>query len=102
MWVPLFCTFLDGGHDFVSRLHGATITTLPCRPSEYLRRQVRIAAFAYERPDRLSASVGDLFMACSDWPHSEGTADPVTDLEALGPLPAGFRGGNVDRLLRRV
>jgi hypothetical protein len=101
VWVPLFCMFLDGGHDFVSRLHGATITALPCRPSEYLRRQVRVAAFSYERPDRLSASVGDLFMACSDWPHSEGTASPAAELEALGPLPAGFRGGNVDWLLRR-
>ncbi|HLM16993.1 MAG TPA: hypothetical protein VK549_04160, partial [Acidimicrobiia bacterium] len=46
--------------------------------------QVRVAAFSYEQPDRLAAQAGDLFMLCSDYPHSEGTDTPRADYEARG------------------
>lgn len=79
VWLPMFLQYLDGGYDFHRRLHGKAIVDLDLRPSEYLRRHVRVAAFSYERPDRLAERVGDLFMCCSDYPHSEGTARPVED-----------------------
>lgn len=98
VWVPMFLTFLDGGHDFIGRLHGRTTATLSLRPSEYVRRQVRVAAFSYERPDHLARRAGELFMGCSDWPHSEGTATPAQDYDAIGSSEA-LCGDNVAWLL---
>ena len=49
------------------------------RPSEYFRRQVRVSSFSYELPARLIRQTGDLYMCCSDYPHSEGTATPLAD-----------------------
>ena len=78
---------LDGAFDFTSRLNGRPLAELARRPSEYFRRQVRVASFSYEQPARLTAEAGDLFMCCSDYPHSEGTADPLADYRAAGCLP---------------
>jgi predicted TIM-barrel fold metal-dependent hydrolase len=106
IWVPLFCLYLDGGYDFHRRQNGRPIVELDRRPSEILRDHVRIAAFSYERPDRLTRRSGDLFMACSDYPHAEGTATPMEDYAALGgdagdPRRAhGLYGGNLRWLLR--
>jgi predicted TIM-barrel fold metal-dependent hydrolase len=83
VWLPMFLMYLDGGVRFVTRLHGKAVADMPLAPSEYVRRQVRVAAFAYERPERLIERVGDLFMCCSDYPHSEGTAHPLDDYRAL-------------------
>jgi predicted TIM-barrel fold metal-dependent hydrolase len=84
VWVPLFLMMLDGAWDFTARLNGRTLADLAHRPSEYFARQVRVAAFSYEQPARLAAKSGDLFMACSDFPHSEGTADPLSGYRAAG------------------
>jgi predicted TIM-barrel fold metal-dependent hydrolase len=95
VWLPQFLMYLDGGVRFVTRLHGKAITELPLAPSEYVRRHVRVAAFSYERPERLIQKVGDLFMCCSDYPHSEGTAQPLDDYRALDDTtsdPAAARG----------
>lgn len=105
LWVPLFLLMLDGGFDFHARFNGEPLTRMELRPSEYVRRQVRVAAFSYESPDRLEAKVGDMFMACSDYPHSEGTATPLADYERScrrGGTPAaapGLFGGNATWLL---
>lgn len=85
VWVPLFLLTLDGGFDFHARFNGAPLADLPFRPSEYVRRQVRIAAFAYEAPDRLQRQAGELFMFCSDYPHSEGTDDALGDYARMCP-----------------
>ena len=103
VWVPLFMMMLDGGYDFTSRFNGAPLRPLAERPSDYLQRQMRVAAFSYERPDRLTARAGDLFMACSDYPHGEGTATPVEDYARVGLTPdsaPGLFGGNLGFLLR--
>jgi hypothetical protein len=73
------------------------------RPSEHFRRSVRVAAFSYEDPARLAARSADLFMCCSDYPHSEGTASPVADYERAECRPeaaAGLFGDNIRFLLR--
>ena len=107
VWVPLFLMMLDGGHDFVSRLNGRPHVLLDEKPSEYFRRQVRVSSFAYELPSRLIAQTGELFMCCSDYPHSEGTAQPLPDYLApgrhgIGPEDhASFFSENVDLLLGR-
>jgi predicted TIM-barrel fold metal-dependent hydrolase len=106
IWVPLFLLTLDGGFDFHAKFNGAPIAELSKRPSDYIRDQVRVAAFAYEAPDRLEAKAGELFMFCSDYPHSEGTDDALGDYARMAPrtpgpdaAPALF-GGNAAWLFR--
>jgi hypothetical protein len=104
IWVPMFLLMLDGGWEFTSRLNGRPTVPLELRPSEYFRRQVRVSSFSYEAPARLTARAGDLFMCCSDYPHSEGTASPLADYATMGSEPgtdatAGLFHANVDLLL---
>lgn len=105
-WVPLFLMYLDGGVHFTTRLTGTQLP-LDGAPSDAIRSHVRIAAFSYERPDMLAQRSGDLFMGCSDWPHSEGTATPLADYGAMDSksgtktLPDGLLSQNVSWLLRR-
>lgn len=94
-WVPHFLMMLDGGYEFTRRINGRPPVELDRIPSDYFRRQVRVAAFSYEDPARLAGQAGDLFMACSDYPHAEGTDQPLADYATaqLTPdsAPALFR-----------
>jgi predicted TIM-barrel fold metal-dependent hydrolase len=109
VWVPLYLMMLDGGTSFVRRLNGRSPTDLELAPSEYFRRQVRVSSFAYELPVNITRQLGgsDLLMCCSDYPHSEGTADPLADYAGKGKFsmtPAdapGFFGDNAALLLGR-
>ena len=97
VWVPLYLMMLDGGVDFTTRLNGAPPAALSLRPSEYFLRQVRVSSFAYELPANLRAQLGgaELLMCCSDYPHSEGTADPLGDYgrgHTYGLTPADWPG----------
>lgn len=92
IWVPQFLLMLDGGIEFTSRLNGRPVTPLKRRPSEYFLEHVRVSSFSYEDPRRLTAKSGDVFMLCSDYPHSEGTATPVSDYERAGCLPGDLPG----------
>ena len=102
-WVPLHLQMMDGGYRHTARFNGES-TGLSLMPSEYFRRQVRIAAFSYEMPKRLTAFSGDIFMACSDYPHTEGTFDALEDYKASGLVPdeetTRFFGANAAYLLR--
>jgi predicted TIM-barrel fold metal-dependent hydrolase len=101
-WVPLHLQLMDGARRFTARFNGEA-TQLALTPSDYFRRQVRVAAFPVEQPRLLTERSGDLFMACSDYPHTEGTATPLADYEGVGALPEaspGFFGDNVAFLLR--
>ena len=87
IWVPMFLLMLDGAVAFTTRLNGRPVCELELSPSEYFRRQVRVAAFSYEQPDRLRARSDSIFMCCSDYPHSEGTASILADYHAIGSDP---------------
>jgi hypothetical protein len=105
VWVPMYLMMLDGGHDFTTKLNGRPIAELTLRPSEYFRRQVRVSSFAYELPGRLIRQTGDLYMCCSDYPHSEGTRTPLADYtgSAIPVRPEDAPGlfhDNVSMLLR--
>jgi len=107
IWVPMFLMMLDGGTAFTTRLNGRPVYPLRMPPSEYFRRQVRVSSFSYELPGRLIAQTGDLYMCCSDYPHSEGTATPLADYEGsakpVRPADApGLFGANVAHLLERA
>jgi hypothetical protein len=55
-------------------------------------------------PAKLTAQAGDLFMACSDYPHSEGTTDPIAGYTGARCDPArdaGLFHDNVGLLLGR-
>lgn len=96
VWLPQFLLYLDGGFDFHARFNGEPLTKLALKPSEYLRRQVRVAVFAMEGPRHLIDQVGeDLLMYCSDWPHAEGIARPVDDFVAQA---GGVSGRAADQL----
>ena len=101
--VPQHLQMMDGGYRHTARFNGES-TELSLMPSEYFLRQVRVAAFSYEQPRRLMTSSGDIFMACSDYPHTEGTLTAIDDYAATGLVPeedsAGFFGGNAAFLLR--
>lgn len=104
IWVPQYLLMLDGGWEFTSVLNGQVPTKLDLRPSEYFQHQVRVSSFSYEQPARLSAKAGDLFMCCSDYPHSEGTATPVEDYARGGGSPEcapGLFHDNIAALLGR-
>lgn len=107
-WVPMFLMYLDGGLDFTSRFDGmARRPQLEMKPSEYVTRQVRVAAFPYENPAKLIHQVGEeMFMYCSDWPHAEGLARPVVDYDQQAGVIEGVAGqrlyaGNLESLLNR-
>jgi predicted TIM-barrel fold metal-dependent hydrolase len=81
-WFPTFLLHLDGASDFYTARHGRPLRTLAERPSDYVLRQVRVAALSYEGPAPLVEQVGeDTFMFGSDWPHAEGIAEPRADYE---------------------
>ena len=102
IWVPQFLLMLDGGTEFTNRLNGRPVTPLRHRPSDYFLEHVKVSSFSYEDPRRLTARTGDVFMLCSDFPHSEGTANPVADYERANcsaeDLPGLFH-GNIESLL---
>jgi predicted TIM-barrel fold metal-dependent hydrolase len=102
-WVPQHLQMMDGGYRHTARFNGES-TELRLMPSEYFLRQVRVAAFSYEVPQQLIKGAGDIFMACSDYPHTEGTMTALEDYAAAGLKPeqstAGFFGGNASFLLR--
>lgn len=102
VWVPQFLMMLDGASDFTARLNGRHVAELRERPSDYFLDRVKVSSFSYEDPRRLTAKSGDVFMFCSDYPHSEGTATPVADYRRLGcsedTLPGLFH-ANLEALL---
>ncbi len=108
IWVPMYLMMLDGAAAFTRRINGSEPAKLPLLPSDYFRRQVRVSSFAYESPASIRQQLGgdDLLMCCSDYPHSEGTATPITDYTAGASVrpdeaPGLFR-DNVAFLLRRT
>ncbi|HEX2381177.1 MAG TPA: amidohydrolase family protein [Acidimicrobiales bacterium] len=102
IWVPQFLLMIDGAHDFTAKLNGKSLIDLPKRPSEYFLERVRVSSFAYENPRRLTARGGDVFMLCSDFPHSEGTADPLAAYAQAGCTPSEYAGlfhANIEALI---
>ena len=87
-WVGPFLLKLDSGFDFHARYNGRPLADIGERPSEFVRRQVRVAVSCFEDPLRLMNEVGDnTFMFSSDYPHAEGITQPVTDFErVVGPI----------------
>jgi predicted TIM-barrel fold metal-dependent hydrolase len=80
-WVPAFLRQMDMG----ARSFGRTdpyLQALSAKPSEIIRRQVKFTPFPGEDAGYLIRDSGaDLYMFSSDYPHPEGTNDPIGRFE---------------------
>ncbi|MGD8863451.1 MAG: amidohydrolase family protein [Myxococcales bacterium] len=80
-WVPEFLRTLDMSQKIFKRTDPA-VKALPMRASEYIRRHVRFTPFPGEDVGRMIRDAGpELFLFSSDYPHPEGTDDPIGRFE---------------------
>jgi predicted TIM-barrel fold metal-dependent hydrolase len=82
VWVPAWLERLEIVKDTFGRTE-SRISGLPLRPSDYVRRQVRVTPYPTENVGRLIEHAGpELFMFSSDYPHVEGGRNPLKRFEA--------------------
>ncbi|HKP58217.1 MAG TPA: amidohydrolase family protein [Polyangiales bacterium] len=80
-WVPEFLRTLDMSQKIFKR-SDPQVAALSARASEYIRRQVRFTPFPGEDVGGMIRDAGpELFLFSSDYPHPEGTDDPVGRFE---------------------
>ena len=93
-WVPSWMRFMDSAHAAFfkneERLH-----RLSARPSEIVRRQVRVTPYPHEDTGWIIANSGEeICLFSSDFPHVEGGRNPMKrfgDALAGTPMPAQDR-----------
>jgi predicted TIM-barrel fold metal-dependent hydrolase len=82
VWVPAWLERMEIVKDTFGRTE-SRIRELPLRPTDYVRRQVRITPYPTENVGRLIERCGpELFMFSSDYPHVEGGRNPLKRFEA--------------------
>lgn len=102
-WLPSFLHFIDTGYRSFRTIQDLSHLTM--RPSDYLRRQVVVSPFAGEDVGWVMGQAGTEMVAfSSDYPHHEGTDDPIRRFEASmtdldDSARAAFYDGNARRLL---
>jgi predicted TIM-barrel fold metal-dependent hydrolase len=75
-WVPGMLKKLDGAMQFART--EPDLAALPMKASEYIRRQVKFTPFAKDDVGWVLDNVGpDLLLFSTDFPHPEGTRDPI-------------------------
>jgi predicted TIM-barrel fold metal-dependent hydrolase len=80
-WVPQFLRTLDASQKIFGR-SDPQVGQLSLRASEYIRRQVRFTPFPGEDIGGMIKDAGpELFLFSSDYPHPEGTDDPLGRFE---------------------
>ncbi|HEY5106102.1 MAG TPA: amidohydrolase family protein [Caulobacteraceae bacterium] len=80
-WVPDFLRRLDLAHR-AFRKSDPSVEGLSLKPSDYIRRQVKFTPFPGEDVGRMIRDAGpELFLFSSDYPHPEGTTDPIGRFE---------------------
>ena len=101
-WLPEFLERLD----ILAKGRGRAPYTFPLLPSEYIARQVRVAALAttdklYPTLERVPA---ELIVYSTDYPHPEGGSTPFETFseqlsKASSEVREGFFGGSIARLV---
>lgn len=82
VWLPAWLERLEIVKDTFGRTE-SRIRDLSLRPSEYVRRQVRVTPYPTEDVGALIATCGaELLMFSSDFPHVEGGRNPLKRFEA--------------------
>jgi predicted TIM-barrel fold metal-dependent hydrolase len=96
-WIGPLAQMLDIWHDNNNSLHekqyvnGPPGRKLPMRPSEYIRRNVRVTPFDFEPIGTYLDNYGldTVYCFASDYPHIEGGSDPMgkftAQLDRHGP-----------------
>lgn len=80
-WAPEFLRELDLAHKSFGRTD-PYLKALTMKPSDYIRRAVKFTPFPGEDVGRMIKDGGaELFMFSSDYPHPEGTNDPLGRFE---------------------
>jgi predicted TIM-barrel fold metal-dependent hydrolase len=80
-WVPEYLRTLDLSQRIFKRTD-ESIAALPMKASDYIRRAVKFTPFPGEDVGRMIADAGaELFLFSSDYPHPEGTDDPIGRFE---------------------
>jgi uncharacterized protein len=80
-WVPEYLRTLDLSQKIFKRTD-PSVEALPLKASDYIRRAVKFTPFPGEDVGRLIKDAGtELFMFSSDYPHPEGTDDPIGRFE---------------------
>jgi predicted TIM-barrel fold metal-dependent hydrolase len=80
MWVVPWVRRLDRAMQFART--EKPLADLTMQPSEYVRRHLRFTPFAGEPVGWMIEQSGDLFLFSSDYPHPEGTKDPIQRFES--------------------
>ena len=81
LWVPALMRRIDIAQGTFKRSE-PLLGELPLKASDYIRRQVRFTPFPTEPISWLIEQAGEeLFLFSSDYPHVEGTKDPVGKFE---------------------
>jgi predicted TIM-barrel fold metal-dependent hydrolase len=82
IWVPSWLRQMEAALEAFGR-HEERLRALSLRPSEYVRRQVRVTPYPTEDVGWVIAQSGpELCMFSSDYPHVEGGRRPVERFEA--------------------
>jgi predicted TIM-barrel fold metal-dependent hydrolase len=80
-WVPEYLRTLDLSQKIFKKTD-PSVQALTMKASEYIRRAVKFTPFPGEDVGRLIRDAGaELFMFSSDYPHPEGTDDPIGRFE---------------------
>lgn len=80
-WAPSLMSRLDYAFKSFSKTE-PMLQELSLRPSEYVQRQVRFTPYPGEDVAGMVALTGpDLYLFSSDYPHPEGTRDPIGRFE---------------------
>ncbi len=80
-WVPGFLRQLDLGYRSFSKTD-PQLKALALKPSDYMRKHIKFTPFPGEDAGYLIKDAGaELFLFSSDYPHPEGTNDPIGRFE---------------------
>lgn len=80
-WIPAALENLDLGVSALGRFDN-DLKALSMKPSDYVRRQVRVTPFHMENTGWILRNSGkEILMFNTDYPHPEGGSDPFGDFE---------------------
>jgi predicted TIM-barrel fold metal-dependent hydrolase len=80
-WVPEYLRMLDLSQRIFKRTD-QSVAALSLKASDYIRRALKFTPFPGEDVGRMMRDVGpELFLFSSDYPHPEGTDDPIGRFE---------------------
>ena len=82
VWLPGYMRQLESAFDAFAR-HEKRLQTLSLRPSEYIRRQVRVTPYPTEPTGWIIENAGDeVCLFSTDYPHVEGGRNPLGRFDA--------------------